>query len=407
MIRRKALHCQSADEVVSLRSWLAVAAVTLGSFAFVTTEFLPVGLLPQIAHRFGVTSGTAGLLVSVPGVVAAIAAPGVMLGAGTLDRRHVLLLLSALLLLSDLMSACAPDFAIILLARALFGAGIGGFWALVLAAAGQLVRVQDVPKATAAILAGATGATVVGVPLGTFIAAWFSWRTSFVATGVLAGIALVAQMYLIPSLPSAVALRRADLACLLLRPSLRGNLLMVILIFTAHFSSYTYIAPYLLSAGFNLNAIGWLLLGFGGIGFLCNLSVSTLLARRLGAVLGAITATLTAALLIMSLAHGVAPAVAVCAWGAAFGALPLCLSLWMQRATPDYPEAGSALFVSAIQVSIALGSSIGGVMVDRLGIGADLRLGAAFALCGLMMVVGRRVPGRDAPLSAEVREASR
>src|SRR5471032_2493310 len=99
------------DGSSSLRAWLSVASVTLGAFAFVTTEFLPVGLLPQVARDLGVTPGTAGLMVTVPGVIAAISAPGLMLGAGRIDRRHILLILSVLMLASNLISAFAPSFA--------------------------------------------------------------------------------------------------------------------------------------------------------------------------------------------------------------------------------------------------------------------------------------------------------
>src|SRR5471032_3038733 len=105
-----------------LRSWLSVASVTLGAFAFVTTEFLPVGLLPQVARDLGVTPGTAGLMVTVPGVIAAISAPGLMLGAGRIDRRQILLILSVLLLASNLISAFAPSFEVMLLGRAILGA---------------------------------------------------------------------------------------------------------------------------------------------------------------------------------------------------------------------------------------------------------------------------------------------
>ena len=130
-------HSPGNGDASPLRSWLAVGSVTIGAFAFVTTEFLPVGLLPQIARDLGVMPGTAGLMVTVPGVIAAVSAPGMMLGAGRIDRRHILLMLSVLLLVSNLISAFAPSFAFMLLGRALLGASLGGFWTLALAAAAR------------------------------------------------------------------------------------------------------------------------------------------------------------------------------------------------------------------------------------------------------------------------------
>ncbi|CAB3793945.1 Purine ribonucleoside efflux pump NepI [Paraburkholderia ultramafica] len=369
-----------------LKAWLAVGAVTIGAFAFVTTEFLPVGLLPQVAHTFGVLPGTAGLMVTIPGIMAAISAPGMMLGAGRVDRRLILIMLSVMLLASNLLSAFAPTFSLMLVGRALLGAGLGAFWTLALAAAGRLVKAYEAPRATAAILAGVTCATVIGVPLGTFIAGLASWRASFIATAVLVAVALILQIVLLPSLPSKAALRFADLVEVVRRPFPRKSLLMVVLVFGAHFSSYTYIAPFLQDAAFSASTITLVLLGFGIVGFVSNFAVSAIVASRLKSSLATMTVLLLCALLILPFLKSVplAAIAMVLAWGIAFGAIPLCLSVWMQDATPDLPEAGSALFVGIIQVAIAVGSSVGGTIVDRVGIPADFWLGSALALLGLI-----------------------
>ncbi|ASW01243.1 MFS transporter [Paraburkholderia aromaticivorans] len=370
----------------SLRSWLAVLAVAVGAFAFVTTEFLPVGLLPRVAADLGVLPGTAGLMVTVPGVIAAISAPGLMLVAGRMDRRRVFLLLTALLLASNAISALAPNFLVMLLGRALLGAALGGFWTLATAASVRLVKPRDSARAMATILTGVTCATVIGVPLGTFIASFASWRVSFMATGVLVAIALVAQFFFVPSLPSSAALRLRDLVVLLRRPHPRRSMLMVALVFGAHFSSYTYVTPFLLrNANLDMSTITWLLLGFGVIGFFSNFAVSSTVTRNLKVSLAVMVSLLMSALLALPLLqHSTLGVTAlVLAWGISFGALPLCFSIWIQRATPDSPEAGSALFVSIIQVAIALGSLVGGVVVDHVGISADFLLGSALALLGL------------------------
>ncbi|NPT37327.1 MFS transporter [Paraburkholderia xenovorans] len=370
----------------SLRSWLAVFAVAIGAFAFVTTEFLPVGLLPRVAADLGVLPGTAGLMVTVPGVIAAISAPGLMLVAGRMDRRRVFLLLTALLLASNLISAFAPNFLVMLLGRALLGAALGGFWTLATAASVRLVKPRDSARAMATILTGVTCATVIGVPLGTFIASFASWRLSFMATGVLVAIALVAQFFFVPSLPSDAALRLRDLVALLRRPHPRRSMLMVGLVFGAHFSSYTYITPFLLrNANLDMSTITWLLLGFGVIGFFSNFAVSSTVTRNLKVSVAVMVSLLMFALVSLPLLqHSTIGVMAlVLAWGISFGALPLCFSIWIQRATPDSPEAGSALFVSIIQVAIAVGSLVGGVVVDHVGISADFLLGSGLALLGL------------------------
>jgi predicted MFS family arabinose efflux permease len=377
------------SESSSLREWLSVLAVALGSFAFVTTEFLPVGLLPLIANTLHVSPGTAGLTVTMPGIFAAISAPGLMIVAGQMDRRRVFLLLTALLLAANLLSAFAPNFALMLIGRALFGAGIGGFWTLATASAARLVRPRDGARAIAAILAGVTLATVLGVPIGTFIAGFASWRCSFVATSALVAVAFIAQWWLVPSLPSTAGLRPADLVELMKRPHARRGFLLMALLFFAHFGTYTYITPFLLrNASFGMGSITWMLFGFGALGFIANYVASSTVDRHMKATTTVMGSLLMLALLLLPLLQHsrLLVIVDVMVWGVAFGALPLCSSVWTQRATPDLPEAASALYICSIEAAIGLGSLVGGLVVDRAGISANLLLGAGMALLGLVVL---------------------
>jgi predicted MFS family arabinose efflux permease len=211
-------------------------------------------------------------------------------------------------------------------------------------------------------------------------------------------------MALLPSLPSQAALRFADLVTLVRRPFPRKSLLMVALIFGAHFSSYTYIAPFLQNAHFSTSTITAVLLGFGIIGFFSNFAVSTFVARRLKGSLATVTVLLMFALLTMPLLSDMAPVVTgmVLAWGVAFGAIPLCVSVWMQEAAPDLPEAGSALFVGIIQVAIAVGSSVGGTIVDHAGIPVDFWFGSVLAILGLVTLASFRSRNNAAQAAAPV-----
>ncbi|MDR5777858.1 MFS transporter [Caballeronia sp. LZ065] len=381
------LSASSEGGSTTLRQWLAVLAVAVSAFAFVTGEFLPVGLLPQIAQDLGVSPGVAGLMITTPGVMAAISAPTLIVSAGRMDRRYVFLLLTAVLLLSNLVCAMATNFALMLAGRALLGAALGGFWTLATAAAPRLVQGRDAAKATAIILTGVTCATVIGVPLGTFIASFASWRMSFAATAGLVAVALLAQALLVPALPSASALRVADFRTLLSRPHTRLSMLMVAVVFGAHFSTYTYIAP-LLEQDFSLSAITLLLFGFGLIGFFSNALLSMAVSNHLKKSVAVMVLLLLGAMSSMLLLEHslIGETAGMLLWGVAFGALPLCFSVWIQRGTADLPEAGSAMFVSIIQVAIAAGSAVGGALVDRAGVQADFTLGLGLALLGLVIL---------------------
>lgn len=372
-----------------LRSWLSVISVAVGAFAFVTTEYLPVGILPQIANDLHISEGTAGLMVTTPGVLAAISAPAMMFGAGRFDRRLILLALTVLLLASNLVSAFSTNFTVMLVGRALLGASLGGFWTVALAASGRLVDEARAPKAMALIFAGITFATVLGVPFGTFLSNLFTWRAAFLATGMLVAVALVAQAILLPALPSKGSVSIDGLLTLLRRSNPRKSILLVLLVIGAHFASYTYIAPFLVQGGvFSLPMISAILLGFGIVGMIANFAISGPAGKNLQASLFWMVLLLTLVLMALPLLQGSASGliIAVLAWGVAYGAIPLCLSLWLQHTSPDLPEAGSASLVVGFQVAIALGSFGGGVVVDRVGVPATLWMGAALALVSLLLI---------------------
>jgi predicted MFS family arabinose efflux permease len=132
----------------ALKSWLAVLSVSLGAFVFVTSEFLPIGLLTQISAGLHISDGTAGLMVTVPGLVAAFAAPIMTIGAGRVDRRILVLGLIALLVASNLTCTLAPNFAVMLAGRVLFGISVGGFWTIAVTLGSRLVPKSMMTRAS-------------------------------------------------------------------------------------------------------------------------------------------------------------------------------------------------------------------------------------------------------------------
>jgi predicted MFS family arabinose efflux permease len=373
----------------SRRPWFAVLSIALGSFAFVTTEYMPVGVLPKIAADLGVTPGTAGLMTTTPGLIAALSAPLLLLAAGRLNRRLILLLLSVALVASNLVAGLATSFPIMLIGRALLGVSLGGFWTVALGVSGQIVAEQDSARASATIFMGITLATVIGVPLGTFVAELSSWRVSFFATAALALAALLMQAALLPDLPPRAAARIGDFGRMLTRTTVLRSLLLVALLFGAHFCAYTYIAPFLEDdAILGATWVTALLLGFGIVGFMSNFVASAFVTSHPRLSLSAMTALVMASLLALpAFAHTHGAVVAgVLAWGIAYGAIPLCLSMWMQLTSPERPEAASALFVSAVQTAIAAGSLAGGVAVDHGGATGAMHLGVLLSALGLAVL---------------------
>lgn len=374
----------------SSNPWLGVLSLAFGAFAVVTAEFLPVGILPEVAQEFGISSGTAGLMMALPGITAAIAAPGVMLVSGALDRRVVLMALSLLVTMACALAAVAGTYELMLLSRALSGLSLGAFWAMAIAVAGRLVPAQQSHKAVAAVFSGVTAAMIFGVPLGTLVSQSLSWRAAFAVGGGIGLIALVLQALFLPRLPTGAAVRVAAFGEVLKASAARHSLGLVMLVFSAHFGTYTYLAPKVAEAGLVGSQVTWLLLGYGAMGLASNFVASHFAARNLmGTALTALAMFATATAGLAWLMPTAASVIAlVLLWGVAWGMLPLCLSLNNTRATPKGAEAGAAMFTLVTQVSIATGSWLGGLLVDQIG--SSAAYGSAAALAVIAAVLLRR-----------------
>ncbi|WP_317203811.1 MFS transporter [Janthinobacterium sp.] len=373
----------AAPEKSPLAPWLAVLSVGIGAFALVTSEFLPVGLLPAMAADLGISKGQAGLMITTPGVIAAFAAVFVTVGSGRLDRRFVLMALTALLVLSNLIVALAPSFAWILLGRALLGIGVGGFWAIGTALGPRLVAPQHAAKAMSIIFAGVSLGTVAGVPAGALIGELVGWRVAFGGASAIAVLVLLAQAMLLPPMAPTQAIRLRQLPALLGIPKARLGLIATALLFVGQFAAYTYITPFLTQVS-NMSAttVSALLLAYGVTGFIGNILGGWAVGRSERGTLIATALVLGLATLALPVfgADPLAATLLVGVWGLAFGAMPISVQTWMYKAAPELMEGSSALFVATAQVALASGALFGGIAVDRLGVSSAMLLGGAFAV---------------------------
>ncbi|MER6514376.1 MFS transporter [Nonomuraea sp. NPDC001636] len=366
-----------------LISWLAVASITLGIFAIVTSEILPIGLLTTIGADFRVTDGTAGLTMTLPGFVAAVAAPVLTVATARLDRRVMLCVLMAVLAAADVLAAVAGAYWVVLASRVLVGLTIGGFWSIAAGLASRLVPPAAVGAATAVIFSAVPLGSVLGVPAGTFVGHLAGWRTAFLVLAGLSVLVLVALLRVLPPLPARQVTGARVLLDLL---RVRGTgiaLLGTFLVVLAHFGTYTYVTPFLEHVTrLSPAAVSAVLLAYGAAGvagnFLAGRAVAT--APRLAfAVCGGLIA---AATLLLPLA-GASPAGAVgllVVWGLAYGGVPVCSQAWFLRAAPGAPEAATVVFTSSFQATFALGALLGGTVVDAFSVSAAMVAGGLVAL---------------------------
>ncbi len=386
-VKSQTVALGQAGQASTRREWLSVFAVALGAFSLVTTEFLPVGLLPEVARTLDVSLGSAGLMITAPGMIATVAAPVILIGTKAIDRRLVMLALSGLLFLSNVLSATAPNFLVLLAARALLGICLGGFWTVALATSGSMVQSQQSARAMSIVFSAVTAATVIGVPLGTYFGSISTWRASFVATAALVTVAFVGQLIFLPSIIPQSRQSWSAIASALLARGTQMGLAATALIISAHLAAYTYIAPYLIDfVGLPPLAVPWILLVFGAIGFAANLSAPAFLGRYPLAVFATLVVLFSVCFLVLpftSSSLGITVLVLV-VWAICNGAVLLSMNSWVVRRSPEHAEAASALFVSTVQIGIAFGAIAGGAVVDTLGVPANF--GLAFLLAALTAI---------------------
>ncbi|WET82300.1 MFS transporter [Amycolatopsis sp. QT-25] len=372
-----------------LKGWLAVLAVTLGIFSLVTTEILPIGLLTPIGEDFRITPGTAGLTMTLPGFLAALAAPAVTVAAGRLDRRILLCALMVVLALADVLAAIAPAYWAMLVSRVLVGLVIGAFWAIGSGLAERLVGPRRAGRATAVIFSAVPLGSVLGVPAGTFVGELLGWRAAFAmmtvfTIGVLAVLALS-----LPPLPSRGATRLGVLRELARGRATRLGLLVTVLVVLAHFGTYTYVTPFLHQVTrVSPELLTVFLFVYGTAGIAGNFVAGAAIARDLRLTFLAAAGSIGVATLALPFLGDSQPGALalLVVWGFAYGAVPVCSGTWFARAAPEAPEAASVLFTSSFQATLSAGALLGGLVVDAVSVPAVMVTGAVIALLAAVVL---------------------
>ena len=359
----------STPSTPSQGSWLAILAVSIAAFALVTSEFLPIGVLNSVASDLNISTGTAGLIITLPGIMAAFAAPLLPVAMKQLDRRYVLILLTLIMVIANTVTAFATSFSMLLLSRLILGIAIGGFWATAIALSGKLAPAHlPIAKATAVVMAGVTLATVLGVPIGTWLSEFYGWRSAFGITAVIGFAVLLLQLVFLPQLRPDAAIHLRDLPALLRVPKARSGMFIILLIGLAHFCAYSYLAPFFKHiAGFDGTTIGMLLLLYGIAGVFGNAFAGysgNLNIRYTLAFVGVCFAIVFFGFPVFAI-HETGAFILTALWGFAFGAFPTSANIWMFVHAPQAVEKGMHLFVGLFQVMIASGSLLGGFVVDH------------------------------------------
>lgn len=386
---------------------LALLVLALSSFAIGTTEFVIMGLLPEVAADLSVTIPEAGWLVTGYALAVALGAPVMAVSTAKLKRRSALIMLMAFFIAGNLLCAIAPNYWVLMIARIVTALCHGAFFGIGSVVAANLVSEDRKARAVALMFTGLTLANVLGVPLGTAIGQAYGWRSTF---WVVTAIGIVTIAGLIAILPR----DRQEEQSSILRElaALRNGRLWMALSVTVFFSAsmftlFTYIAPLLRDVtGVSPEGVTWTLFLIGVGLTVGNLIGGKLADWRLGTALAAIFAAiaLTSAIFFYTSRFFIPAEITLFLWASAtFAAVP-ALQVGVVGFGRDAPNLVSTINIGAFNTGNALGAWVGGMVIDA---GLDLNrvplAAAAMALIGLAATVLTYLSGRaqTAPAAAE------
>ncbi|HTR10684.1 MAG TPA: MFS transporter [Paraburkholderia sp.] len=340
-------------------------------FALIASEFMPVSLLTPIATDLRVSEGVAGQAIAVSGAFAVLTSLLLPALSWRMDRKTILLCMTASMAVSGALIASAQGLVMYMMGRVLIGVSVGGFWSISAATAIRLVPASKVPRALAVFNSGNALATVIAAPLGSFIGSLVGWRGAFFGLVPVAVLVFAWQWVSLPSMRAdAPAPGSRNALRLLADPLVLLGMAAVGLFFMGQFALFTYVRPFLeTTTNTNASTVSLVLLTIGVAGFIGTAVIGWFLSRNLYRTLVAIPLAMAAvAVALVLFGEQTAAAVGLLAvWGLLATAAPVGWWSWLATTLPESAEAGGGLMVAVVQLAIALGSTVGGVLFDVSG----------------------------------------
>ncbi|MFF3224893.1 MFS transporter [Nocardia suismassiliense] len=370
---------------------LALLALTLGAFGIGTTEFVVVGLLPDIADTYAVSIPTAGMLVTGYALGVVVGAP-LMTGLGTrVSRKRMLLGMLLLLVAGNVLSAVAPTFGLMLTGRIVASLAHGAFFGIGAVVAGTLVRPDRRAGAIAIMFTGLTVATMVGVPVGTLLGQHFGWRLTFLIVALVGLIGFLGVALLVPEQPAPQDARLRTELAVFRNPQVLLAMAMTVLGFGGVFAAITYLAPMMTEVtGFADSSVTWLLVLFGLGFFAGNLIGGKFADRHLMPMLYLSLGGLAVVLALFTLtAHNkIAAAITVVLIGAlGFATVPPLQKRVLDQAS-GAPTLASAVNIGAFNLGNAIAAWLGGLVIAAgFGYTAPNWVGVVLVLTALALAV--------------------
>ena len=367
----------------NIKKWLPVISLTLSTFIFNTSEFIPIGLLTSIADDFAITESKAGLLITIYAWVVALASLPLMMAFAKTENKKLMLSLVALFTASHILSGFSNSYVMLMISRIGVACSHAVFWSIVTPIAVHVAPEGHRSTAVSMIITGSSIAMIVGLPLGRAVGLMVGWRVTFLLIAILSAIVLCLLAAFLPKVPSDNNISLKTLPTLVSTPALLCIFVMTALTITGHFTAYSYIEPFLgQAAGFTNGEITMVLSAFGVIGIIVSVLFSKYYDRHQFAFLRVAVLGICICTLLLGISSGNSfIMVFTCLlWGLSIN----CFNISLQSCIIDYSPFGTAIAMSIYSgiynVGIGAGALVGGIVCSHIGIPFVGYVGGAVSL---------------------------
>lgn len=392
----------------SFSRWLPLVGLTFAVFVFNTSEFMPIGLLTDIATDLNISEARAGLLISVYAWVVAIMSLPLMIKASKMELKRLLLSIIALFVVSHVGSALAEGYYTLMLSRIGVACAHSIFWSIASPLAVRTVPDGKRALALSAIATGSSVAMVVGLPLGRVVGLYVGWRMAFMSIAIISALIFVFILVVFPKLQSRGKFAFKQLPELLHNRVLVGVFIMSVLFATAHYTCYSYIEPFLGKvAAMSPETVTLVLIVFGGSGMLGSIAFSKYyMANPRRFILAVTLGPALCMMMLQAATAGMAYTLAVCIlWGAMATAFNIAFQDNTIRFAPENATSiGMSIFSGIFNLGIGSGAYVGRLVVSRLSIEYIGYAGGAIGIIATLYLALRYFPNMRRREAAEIKQ---
>ena len=370
------------------KEMLPLVGMTISAFIFNTSEFMPIGLLTDIAGSFSISESKAGMLITVYSWIVMLLSLPLILLVSKIDFRKLFMGTIALFGICQIMSVLAPSYGVLMASRIGVACTHAIFWSIASPVAIRLVNEEHRSFALSRVVTGTSIATIAGLPLGRLVGQYMGWRVTFLIVGIIAFAVLVYMAFVFPKIASGEQFHVKDLPALLKNPVLICLYVQTILFVLGYYTVYSYIEPFMQQvAKLQNNVITIVLLIFGATGLLGSYLFSKLYDRHRFAFIGTVMATLLVwLLLLLPASKSLATMVILCAfWGITAMAFNVTTQSEVIRSVDEKGAAvATAIYSGLFNLGIGGGSWVGGIVCDKGAISYIGFVGAVFAVISVL-----------------------